>query len=366
MNLSDKFSNEKVNTGRQVELDIAKGLSIIFMIFLHTLMVVPAFNADISTTYNFIISNVLGRPFAAPIFMFCMGVGLVYSRHSQWDVMIKRGVKLFLLGLLVNVFEFLLPCYVCGTLLGRWDVFPTAGGLLLFCVDILAFAGLAFILMGILKKFELSNKQLIIIAVVLSLIGTFTRFTDFNVDVINLFFANFIGSKGGFGAFPLFNWFIFPIAGYIWGQYFIRAKDKSEFFKFWPIFIIIALIYFWVSSQVLGGVMSDDVHYYYFMTTLDAIFCIINAHGVIGLCYWINKYLPETIEKAFGILSKNITDIYVFQWLLIPLTVILISYFFKDLILTDLLSSLISIFMIILSTVCALYYKKLKSMVMGN
>ena len=360
MNISSLFSNEKVNTGRQVELDIAKGLSIIFMIFLHTLMVVPAFNADISSTYNFIISNVLGRPFAAPIFMFCMGVGVVYSRHSQWEGMIKRGVKLFLLGILVNIFEFILPCYVCGTLLGRWDVFPTVGGLLLFCVDILAFAGLAFILMGILKKFELSNKILIIIAVIMSLIGTFTRFTDFGSDIANLFFANFIGSTGGFGAFPLFNWFIFPIAGYIWGQYFIRAKDKNIFFKFWPISIIISMIYFFASSQLWGGVISDDIHLYYFMTTLDAIFCITNAHGVIGLCYWISRYLPDAIKKAFKILSKNITSIYVLQWLFVPLTVILISYFFKDLVLNDWVNTAISIGIIILSTVGALFYKKLE------
>ena len=131
-----------------MELDIAKALSIIFMIFLHTVMVVSGFNNSISPAYDFIIGNVLGRPCAAPVFMFCMGIGIVYSRHSQWDLMIKRGVKLYLLGILVNVFEFFLPGFVCGMLLGRWDIFPMAGGLLLFCVDILAFAGLSFILMG--------------------------------------------------------------------------------------------------------------------------------------------------------------------------------------------------------------------------
>lgn len=361
MNISNLFSQEKVNTGRQVELDIAKAFSIIFMIFLHALMVIPAFNADVSPTYNFIISNVLGRPYAAPIFMFCMGVGIVYSRHSQWDTMIKRGVKLFLLGILVNIFEFFLPCYVCGTLLGRWDVFPTAGGLLLFCVDILAFAGLAFILMGILKKLELSNKQLIIIAVIMSLIGSFTRFVDFGVPVINLFFANFIGSKGGFGAFPLFNWFIFPIAGYVWGQYFIRAKEKKEFFKFWPILLIIALIYFLLSSQLWGGVASEDVHLYYFMNTLDAIFCIINAHAFIGLCYWIIKYLPDVIIKAFSILSSNITNIYVIQWCLIPLGVIFITYLFEYFVFTDLMSFIYSVCILIISTVLAVYYKKLRA-----
>ena len=93
MNISNLFSDEKVNTGRQVELDIAKGLAIIFMIFLHTIMVVAAYNVGLSPEYNYVFSNVLGRPFAAVIFMFCMGVGVVYSRHSQWDTMIKRGCE---------------------------------------------------------------------------------------------------------------------------------------------------------------------------------------------------------------------------------------------------------------------------------
>ncbi len=305
--------------------------------------------------------NLLGRPYAAVIFMFCMGIGIVYSRHSQWDVMIKRGVKLYLLGILVNVFEFFIPHFVAGALLGKADAFPIHGGLLIFCVDILAFAGLAFILMGILKKFELSNKKLIIIAVAMSLIGTFLRGTDFGVPVLNLFFGNFIGTKGGFTAFPLFNWFIFPIVGSVWGYYFIRAKDKNTFFKFWPILLIVALIYFLVSSSMWGGVASEDIHLYYFLNTLDALFCIINAHAMIGLCYWIAKYLLDTIIKAFTILSTNINMIYIVQWLFVPLTIIFVSYLAKDLVLNDLLTSLIAIFMIILSAAIAVEYKKLRT-----
>ena len=356
----DLFSDEKVNTGRQVELDIAKALSIIFMIFLHTLMVVTAFNNTVSPTYLFVFSNILGKPCAAPIFMFCMGVGVVYSRHSQWNVMIKRGVKLFLLGILVNVFEFFLPCFVCGTLLGRWDIFPTYGGLLLFCVDILAFAGLAFILMGILKKFELSDKWLIAIAVAMSLIGTILRFTDFGVPVLNLFFGNFIGTEGGFTAFPLFNWFIFPIAGIVWGHYFIRAKDKSKFFKFWPIFIIIPLIYFVWSATVDGGFLSD-AHHYYFMTTFDVVFCLLYAHGNIGLCYYLAKILPNSIKKFFSTLSSNINNIYIAQWCFIPLGVIFLVYIFKDIVFTDFISAMFSISILILSTLFAVNYKKLRN-----
>ena len=361
MSISNLFSDEKVNVGRQVELDIAKALSIIFMIFLHTMWVVGNYNQALSPAYQFVVGNVLGRPYAAPIFMFCMGVGIVYSRHSQWDVMVKRGVKLYLLGVLVNVFEWFIPHFLSGTLLGNWDAFPINGGLLLFCVDILAFAGMAFIAMGILKKFEVSNKKLIIIAVVLSIIGTVFRETDFGIPVVNLIFAHFIGAKGGFTAFPLFNWLIFPIGGYIWGQYFIRAKDKGDFFKFWPLYIIIGLAYFFISTKLWGGIFADDIHLYYFMNTLDAVFCIINAHGVIGLCYWLSKFVPEAVINVSKILSSNINNIYIIQWFFVPVTGILIAYFFKDLVMTDLLSSILSVCMIVLATLIALGIKKLRT-----
>ena len=359
MNLSNLFSDEKVNTGRQIELDVAKGLAIIFMIFLHTVMIVQCYNDGLSSTYSFVIGNVLGRPFAAVVFMFCMGVGVVYSRHSQWDKMIKRGITLYLLGMLVNVFEYFVPYFLAGALGLDATPFEIYGGLVLFVVDILAFAGWAFVLMGVLKKFELSNKKLIIVAVALSLLGTLLRGTDFGNNVVNAFFGNFFGTA--FTAFPLFNWFIFPIAGCVWGQYFIRAKDKSEFFKFWPILMIIALIYFYVSSNLWEGVFSENVHFYYFLNTLDAVFCIINAHAVIGMCYWLVKFLPDSFIKAFSILSTNINHIYIAQWFFIPVTVLLITYLAKDLLLTDLITSIISIFMIIISTLAALGYKKLRS-----
>ena len=87
-------------------------------------MVVKGFNYSLNPVYDFVFGNVLGRPCAAPVFMFCMGVGVVYSRHSQWNTMVKRGAILYLTGILVNVFEFIMPGFILGTLLGRWDVFP--------------------------------------------------------------------------------------------------------------------------------------------------------------------------------------------------------------------------------------------------
>ena len=54
MDYSFLFSDENVNVGRQVELDIAKALSIIFMVFLHTMWVMMNFNHSFSPGYEFI------------------------------------------------------------------------------------------------------------------------------------------------------------------------------------------------------------------------------------------------------------------------------------------------------------------------
>ena len=97
------------------------------------------------------------------------------------------------------------------------------------------------------------------------------------------------------------------------------------------------------------------------MTIIDEIFCIICAHGIIGLCYWIAKFLPDKIIKVFSIMSSNITNIYIAQWFFILLGVIFLVYFFRDLVFTDLGCTIYSIVMLVLSTVVAIYYRQLIS-----
>ena len=135
----------------------------------------------------------------------------------------------------------------------------------------------------------------------------------------------------------------------------------AEKYLFGPILLIVSLVYFFVSSKYWGGVFSEDVHLYYFLNTLDAVFCIINAHAVVGFCFWLMKFLPDSIIKIFSILSSNINTIYIAQWFFIPVTVILITYLAKDLVLNDLVTTVIAIAMLIISTAVALGYKKLRT-----
>ena len=86
--MNDLFSKDKINTNRQIELDIAKAFSTIFMIFIHTITIATLFENAVSTPYYVIVGSILGGPFSAPVFMFCMGIGILYSRHSEPSSMI--------------------------------------------------------------------------------------------------------------------------------------------------------------------------------------------------------------------------------------------------------------------------------------
>ncbi len=353
MNLSEIFAKDNINKGRQVELDIAKAISIVFMILTHVEIIAVLFSNTISYDYHYIVTLVSGGVFSAPVFMFCMGVGLVYSRNTQWNFLIKRGFNLFIMAIFVNVCEFIIPHFLSEILLGNSQKFPIFGGLILFYCDILFFASLSFILIGILKKLNISIKMMFVFALIMSIIGTIFRFADFNAVSLNVFFGLIIGTIKELSAFPLLNWFIIPIGGYLWGEYFIRVKDKKKFYKFWSIFIILAILYFYLTSHILGtGMFSEDEGYYYYMTTIDAIFCIILSHGLCGLYYHLSKYLPNNIIKEFSYLSKNITKIYIFQWFFIPILIILFVFFFKNINISDLICFIMGIAVLLISGTC--------------
>ena len=75
------FSPQKVNLGRQLELDVARGLAIVFMVLIHSfeLFMEHPFPNTASTH----IIRFLGSPLAAPVFMLLLGVGIVYSKRTS-------------------------------------------------------------------------------------------------------------------------------------------------------------------------------------------------------------------------------------------------------------------------------------------
>ncbi len=84
--------NELVRGERQVELDIGKGIAVLLMICVHVQEALSHSVVQYSL-FGCIVEFVTGFP-AAPLFMFVMGVGTVYSRRQDAGYAIGRGASL--------------------------------------------------------------------------------------------------------------------------------------------------------------------------------------------------------------------------------------------------------------------------------
>ena len=99
--------NERARGGRQVELDIAKGIAVLLMICVHVQEVL-SHSAVQHSLFGNIVEFVTGFP-AAPLFMLVMGVGTVYSRRQDAGYAIGRGASLLLMAYLLNAARGYIP-----------------------------------------------------------------------------------------------------------------------------------------------------------------------------------------------------------------------------------------------------------------
>jgi len=86
--------------------------------------------------------------------------------------------------------------------------------------DILQFAGITFIVVGIFKKFNISHIQILLIAILSSLIVSYHPDITLHNMYLNQFLGNFIETIGQniVTCFPFLNWFILPAAGMLFGK----------------------------------------------------------------------------------------------------------------------------------------------------
>lgn len=318
------LSSEKVNTRRQFEVDCVKFWAILFMICVHFYEQFGAYDyeGEIPDTIYRNIIEFVGGPLAAPVFMFCMGIGMIYTKHNASSDFLKRGIKLILIGYSLNFFRQTLPQLI-GMAMGIEIDLDIIGGLL--CVDILPFAGMAFITIGLMKKGKLSAVRMCEIAFILQAIGIWVTKIHFEPGVIQ----NLIGliiPTGEWTSFSLTLWLVYPAAGMLFGEFLERCEDKNQMYKK---LMILAGIFFTAYTAGLLFVgrdirysyaICDDLYYHNnIISTMWILPIIILA---IGTCHFFYSKLEETRCGGFiRYCSVNLNTIYLIQWIIIAYSV---------------------------------------------
>ena len=325
------FSDSKVNTGRQQELDLLKALCVVGMIFVHVLLdlgkkVMPG-----------VVDDYLTEFFGGATFMISMGIGMCYMRRQTPSSYLIRGFGLLTIGQFLNILRNCLP-----NLIGYWVTgrqFFISNSLLILQADILTFAGLSFLLMALFKRLRLKNGAILLISVVMSLIALFMwralpapyswsvkpTHDSYLVSQILAFFV--ITNAESY--FPLFCYFVFVAFGYFIGGYYPRIRDKDALANrimavCFPLAAIYYVCRFTMKMSFLPELGSDLQ--YSMKPTPDAIATCLFTLGFLALLYKFVKLIGGKLPGFVTHFSTNINSYYCLSYLFIlPVQTVLIA-----------------------------------------
>ena len=348
------FVKEQVNLGRQKELDIAKGIAIIFMVFCHGFEILSwFFNPEISSDFSyFILDVVLGGSFAAPVFIFCMGISFAYSRKSGAGDMFRRALKMAGVVLLLEIARTVLPGLLQWVMSGDPECIEYVD--IFFSVDILQFVTMAMLVIALFKKLNLKPYVMVIIAAICSVTGQLLQGVTTG-SYIGDIVVGFLWHSHEYAYFPLLNWLIIPVCGYAFSSVWQRLQDKERFFRLvTPISWVISVAYFipvvfWGEYYFSGGE-------YYGLGILDAAFAFVVCFAMLGLGYYLNK-LGGCVSNWLCSMGNRVTSIYCIHWTIYCFLYVFLFCFLESYI-SQWLIIPVSILVLVVSDLLSRLYKK--------
>lgn len=343
------FGKEEVNTGRQMFIDLAKVIAIVFMVADHTWMYG---GTELHDTWGLILDGVLGGPFAAPVFMTCMGIGVTYSHRSDAKSMMLRGLRLLMAGYILNLIRFLgaAAAFLCkDNEINLSDI-----AWILTEVDILPFAGMAFLLLALLRYLKASTVTTVLVGLVMSVIGSFVHQVNTGCLAVDFLLSPIIGvsTETVYSSFPLANWFIFVALGIAAGKMIRRSVNLDILFAWLTPFsaVIFLGLSIWMIKEEIG-LYSSNEDYFYHLTTFDSLgVCLPAILLMLGLSHFGGKLLQGSSAELVRRTSVDLNRIYLIHWVIIIWIVYLILYSILGWQLSSPMRFLISLVILLIST----------------
>lgn len=310
------FAPSAINTGRQVCLDFAKVFALFWMVLSHPFEYAWL---DVSQGLPWFITFIGAHALSAPVFMLCMGIGITYSHHGDPASLFRRGLRILAAGYLLNLIRFL-AIFTSALVTGDLELRHYAVCELVL-VDIFQFAGLGLMLFALLQKARIPYWGLLLIALVLSLVGSQLQQVSCGNHLLNALLGPFIGIQDSFteSYFPLFNWFIFIVAGYGMGRLLRRCAQPGRLFAILtPAAAAVYLGYtLYAVPRGLGMYNTETTLHFYQIGTGDAFICINAMLMVTGIGYFLLRNASAGLVRQIVRIASDVQRIYLLQWLII-------------------------------------------------
>ena len=311
----------QIDSRRHSEFDYAKTLAIFFMVIIHVVEEMSHFDFDSLPSgfwENFIQFG--AGPLAAPVFIFAMGIGIVYTRNNEPIQLFKRGIKLWIVALALNIARDVIPrlivCLISGSA-PEWEVFRYQ----LFNIDILHFSALAFMLTALLKKLKVPVLALVPIGILMQILGNELSLVFAPTGVAEILLSYIFDTGGDLACFPLLTWYVSLTVGILAGTIIKDNMDKLD---------RIYSIGFWGGAALLVGFIFGCHYYdidirlfhalyedlYYRQTFFNFLYNTLIIVIEISLFHLITKRWKRDFNFV-SFCGNNLTTIYVVQWMFV-------------------------------------------------
>lgn len=285
--------------------DFLKGFAVIFMIQVHLMELFA--QQEIYNSFWGKISLFLGGPPAAPIFMAVMGYFIAQSKKNLFAE-IKRGAKLIAWGFALNIGLNLNLFY--HIFIGKFQINPWE---YLFGVDILFLAGISVMLIALIKCFFKQKIWLwIIMLFAVVLIPTFFFPPTLNKNLS--FLMAYFYSDVWWSYFPVIPWMAYVLLGYVFN---LLESSIVLLFNKYKLYFVISLIIVLFFSFDYGFYLASNLHEYYHHGITFFGFTAVFISILLIITNLITQNFNNLFTKYVEWLGKKVTNVYVFQWLII-------------------------------------------------
>lgn len=303
-----KIQNYFYQHTRNQTSDLLKGGAVIFMIQVHLIELFALPDIFYSTVGK--ISLFLGGPPAAPVFMAVMGYYIAQSKKNLSSNFL-RGIKLILLGLILNVglnFHLLIRI--------NSGEFTMDYLTYILGADILPLAGMSLIILSLLKKFLKVNffKTILLLIIIIFISENLNQVSNTEKPIAYL--QAFFYGKLHWSYFPLFPWLIYSLAGFSF--YYLSSNQYYQRFKKYNDYIIVISTILIITTFSFGYKISSDLIQYYHHNYIFVLWILLFLIVFVYLVSKLESLLSLNIFILFiKWIGKNVTKFYIIQWLII-------------------------------------------------
>lgn len=307
---------------RIAALDLIKGMSVIGMIIIHTLLTFADVKSQSETFIgNFIVF--LGR--GTSIFLICMGITFMTSRNQSLKSSLTRGLLLLGAALFMNFLKFIFPVifgFAPDNFIQRYGwhgPIEQQYVYLMLLGDILQLAGMSLLFIGFIRKYVTNKYGILAIGLLTALVSREVSGININIDnpvvnyVLDLLFNN---DFPAYVYFPVFPWMSFIIIGMFFGKWYMELNcNRPPLFK--------NMLYIGFLFAALGAPLVfiyGDYNYngFYHMGPGGVLYFAGWTLIFLFIVYKISIKLKENkFIKLLEYCSKNLTTMYITQWILI-------------------------------------------------